>query len=273
MDLRTKLEIVHDDGGVQTNYSKDAQDFKRDTFSVTMTTDDFLYIGFRKEINAVYCHINTVNATPSTTVMEYYNGTTWEPLEFDDDTNAFARSGFITWLRPDDGAAVAIDNKTMCWVRISTLDDIDPVEFQAINLLFSDDNDICSEVPALIDACFYQQGATSHVLQHVAAKNYIMGRLRSVGYIKTTANGEENINEWDILDIFELRQASMYYAVAQIYFNLSDDTEDQYWSKYKEYNEKFEEAFALGRLRVDLNDDGKVDSAEKRPIKTVRWGR
>ena len=94
---------------------------------------------------------------------------------------------------------------------------------------------------------------------HLSAKNYIMGRLKSLGYINNTVDGEENITEWDILDIFEMRLASTYYTISQIYFNLADDPDDQYWAKYREYEKKFEETFGLGRLRVDNNDDGKVN--------------
>lgn len=274
MDIRTKLTVLHDDGGVFTDHSNDSQDFKRDTFNIQLTTDDYIYIGFRKDINAIYSEIVTANTIASDLTIEYHrDDSTWVTLSASDDTKGFTRSGFITWERPEDGLGVAVDGKDMCWVRISSSANIDNVEFQAINLLFSDDNDICSEVPALVDSCFYQQGQTSHILHHVASKNYIMSRLRGRGYIKETPSGEENIDQWDVLDIYELRQASTYYAIAQIYFNLSDTVEDQYWAKYKEYTDKFEEAFALGRLRIDQDDDGQVDVDEKRPVKHTRWFR
>ena len=273
MKLSTRLDVIYSDGGVETNYSADAQDFKRDSFTVTLTIDDFIYVGYHKPINALYFHILQANTISSSLSFEYYSTSGWKALEVADDTRAFSRSGFVTWERVEDAADITVGGIEGCYVRLAANDDIDPVEFQAINLVFSDDNDVCSEVPALIDACFYPQGQNSHILQHVAAKNYIMGRLRSLGYIKHTESGEQNINEWDVLDIYELRQASTYYAISQIYFNLSDTADDQYWAKYREYEQKFEEAFALGRLRIDLDDDGQVYAVEKRPIKTLRWGR
>lgn len=273
MDSRTRLNVIYSDGGVETNYSSDAHDFKRDTFDATMTTDDFMYIGFNKVINAIYVAMTAVNTIPSSLSFEYYSTTGWKALEVCDDTKALSRNGFITWDRVSDAADLTVGGIEACWIRFAPNDDIDLVSFQAINLIFADDNDMCSEVPALVDPCFYPQGQTSHLLQHSATKNYIMSRLRSLGYIKQTSTGEENINEWDVLDIFELKQAAMYHAIAQIYFNLSDDVEDQYWAKYKEYFEKFEEAFSLGQLRIDTDNDGQVDASEKRPVKTVRWGR
>lgn len=273
MDQRTKLCIVHSDGGAETDYSMEAQDFKRDSFTVQMTTDDFIYVGFKKLINALYFHILTPNAVTSSLTLEYYSNTGWKTLDMCDETNAFSRSGFMTWERPTDGANVTVAGKELCWFRIATNDDIDPVEFQAINLLFSDDNTMCAIVPALVDPCFYPEGQTSHILTHVAAKNYIMSKLRGQGYVKSVGGSEENVNQWDILDIYELRDAANYYVISQVYFNLSDDPEDQYWAKYVEFKKKFDEAFALGRLRVDLNEDGQVDAIEKRPIKSTRWAR
>lgn len=273
MDLRTQLSVIYSDGGSETNYSADAQDFKRDSFQITMTTDDFIYVGYRKSINALYIAMDVVNTISSSLNVEYYGESMWTTLEVSDDTRAFTRNGFITWERVSDAANVTIAGEELCWIRIATNDDIDPVTFQAINLIFADDHDMCSEVPALIDPCFYPESQTSHILQHVASKNYIMSRLRSLGYIKNSSTGEENINEWDVLDIYELRQSAMYYSIAQIYFNLSDDPDDQYWAKYREYDKKFEETFALGRLRIDIDDDGVVDLDEKRPIKTLRWNR
>ncbi len=248
MDQRTRLDVVYSDGGVETNYTADAQDFKRDSFAVTMTTDDYIYFGYRKSFNAIYASIVTPNTVPANLVFEYYTTAGWAPLEVSDDTRGFTRSAFINWSRNDvltDAAPSTIDGIEQCWIRVASDVDIDPVTFQALNL----------------------------VLNHVAAKNYIMGRLKSLGYVQNSEDGEENINEWDVLDVFELRQSSTYYAIAQIYFNLSDNVDDQYWAKYQEYIKKYEEAFSLGRLRIDQNDNGAVDSSEKRPLKSVRWSR
>jgi hypothetical protein len=271
--MKTKLEIVYSDGGVETDYSKEAMDFKRDTFDITLTTDDFIYIGYRKPINALYVAMTAVNTVTSSLSFEYYSDAGWAALEVCDDTNAFTRNGFITWDRPANQANITIAGTEACWIRLAANDDLSLVTFQAINLIFADDNDMCDEVPALIDPCFYVSGQTSHLLQHVATKQYIMNRLKARGYIKTTPSGLANIDEWDILDIHELKLAATYYSISQIYFNLSDDIEDQYWVKYQEYKAKFDEALGAGLLQIDLDDDGVADVSEKRPVRTVRWER
>ena len=274
MDLRTKLDVIYSDGGVETNYSAEAQDFSRDNFQATMTTDDFIYVGFRKPVNALYVAMEVVNTINSSLSFEYYGPLGWKSLTVSDDTKALQRNGFMTWERVDDSEEVAVAGKTQHWVRIAADDDIDPVTFQAINLILADDNDIRQEVPALIDDCFYPSGQTSHLLQHVATKNYILSRLKYKQYIKyNSTTGDQNINEWDILDIYEFRQAAVYHVIAQIYLGLSDDPEDTYWAKYDEYMKKFDQAFVNGLTTIDTDDDGEVDQVEKRQIKSVRWAR
>lgn len=274
MDLRTRLDVIYSDGAVETNYSDEAQDFSRDNFDIQLTTDDFIYIGYKKPINALYVAMATPNTIPSSLSLEYYSESGWSQLEISDDTRALARNGFISWLRVSDSAEIEIASKTQHWLRLSSNDDIDQVTFQAINLVLADDNDIMQEVPTLLDACFYPSGQTSHLLQHVATRNYVISRLRYKGYIKyDSEQKDQNINEWDILDIYEFRQAATYHAIAQIYLGLSDDPEDHYWAKYQEYEKKFDQAFNNGLTTIDLDDDGKVDIGEKRPIKSIRWSR
>lgn len=274
MDLRTRLDVVYSDGVVETNYSSEAQDFARDNFTITLTIDDFIYVGYKKPVNAVYIALETPNAVTSSLSVEYYSDSGWSQLEVSDDTKALARNGFISWERPTDSAEIAVASKTQHWIRLSSNDDISAVTFQAINLVLADDNDIIQEVPALIDADFYPEGQTSHILQHAATKNYILSRLKYKGYIKwDSTNGDQNINEWDILDIYEFRQAATYHAVSQIYLGLSDDLDDQYWVKYQEYQKKFDQAFNNGLTTIDLDNDGQVDTVEKRAIKSIRWGR
>lgn len=274
MDLRTRLDVIYSDAGIETNFSDEAHDFSRDNFNIQLATDDFIYIGYKKPINAVYMALAAVNTVASSLSVEYYSESGWAQLEVSDDTRALIRSGFISWLRVEDSALLTVAGKNQHWIRISANDNLDQVTFQAINLVLSDDNDILQEVPTLLDACFYPENQSSHILQHVATKNYIISRLKYKGYIKYDSDSKgQNINEWDILDIYEFRQAAVYHAVAQIFLGLSDNPDDHYWAKYQEYEKKFDQAFNNGLTSIDLNDDGKVDVSEKRPIQSIRWSR
>lgn len=269
MDNRTKLCVLHDDDGVFTDYSSQAADFKRDTFDMTLTTADYMYVGFEKLINAVYVHVDTANTNASDLTLEYFSETGWKTLLSCDETNGLSRSGFITWERPTDGANTTVNGQEKCWFRFSVSADTSAMTVQAVNLIFSDDNSMCGYEPGLIDSCFYPEGQSSHILRHVAARNYIMSILA----IKAEKSTDGRIDYWDVLDIYELREAANYYAISQVYFNLSDNPEDQYWAKYEDYQNKFNKMFELGSPRIDLNDNGQEDAAEKVSVKTSRWSR
>ena len=269
MDSRTKLCVLHDDAGVFTDHSAPAADYKRDDFTVTITTGDYLYIGFEKTINALYAHLTTPNANTSNMTAEYYNESGWQALTICDQTQGLSRSGFVTWERPTDACASDVDGQSKVWIRLAMDADTSAVVVRGLNLLFSDDNTICAYEPILDDDCYYPPGQTSHILKHVAARNYIMSILR----IKAEGQSEFSIDYWDVLDIYELQEAANYYAIAQIYFTLSDNPDDHYWAKYMDYMAKFEKLFELGSPKVDLDGDGVEDDNEKVSVKTSRWSR
>lgn len=277
MDLRTRLDILLSQPQF-TDISADAQDFRRDNISLQLQSLDLLYVGFRKPINALYFAFEEAGADTHEIQVEYFSKDGWKVLQIADGTKGFSRNGFVSWNRVSDADKSAVNDVSNHWLRISvnqTSGEPAPLEcvLQGLNLVFSDDNDISAETPALVDPRFVPKGQNSHILQHVATKNYIIGRLRNLGYVKHINDNEENIDQWDILDIYEIRNAANYYTISQIYFNLSDNPDDQYWNKYKEYERKFEESFSLARLRIDQNDDGQVNLDEKRPRKTIRWVR
>lgn len=273
LDCRTKLCIIYDDSVTQTDYSQQAADFCDGTFDIQLDTNKYLYIGFSKPIRYVYTYLQTFNTAGENLVLEYYNGSAYVPLSICDDTNNLGESSIINWDPQSDAQNDTVLGQTKCFVRLSATGPMDTITVKGINILFSDDSDIQVEFPAILRDCYYPEGETDFIKYHITARNYIMQRLRSLGYVNTSGDLDSNITEFDVLDIFELRQASLYYAMSQIFFTLSDNVDDQYFQKYETYQRRFEEAMALGALRIDQNGDGQVNEGEIRAVKTVRWVR
>jgi hypothetical protein len=240
------------------------------TQSITLLDSEYIYIGYKKPINAIYVAMSTVNTNTSVVSLEFYNGTTWaEPEGLTDKTQGLTRSSWISWDRnQEDEAKTTINTVELYWYRLSVDVSTSAVVYLGINLLLSDDIMIKEVEPHLLSTDFYPTGYTSFIPFHQAAKNEIIQRLRNEG--KGTYNGEtfNDLNVFDLLDFTQLSEASKYFALSQIYFNLSDSVDDKYWQKFENYLARYNEAYRVFFLSLDSNDDGLQDVAEKQTFKS-----
>lgn len=267
LDTNTKLTVLHDANSVFADHSKEAFDFSRDTFSLTLNKDtSYLYVGFYKPINSCFVSLSTANTNANSFTAEYYNGSSWTAVsDFYDDTKGFTRSGFMTWDRNQTNqASTTINSTSLFWIRLRPSVTHSATTLNGINFLFADDQDLTYEVPEITDTN-HLAGKTSHILTHVAARNEILQSLNNKDYKKLnpTTSYREDLTAWDILEGSQLKQAAVYLALSKIYFNFSDATDDKYHQKSKHFYAKFKEAFQLSQLSLDANDDGLLDVAEK----------
>jgi hypothetical protein len=271
INLTTKLKVFHN----STDYSKEAFDYTRDAFSLTLLSTDYLYVGFSKPINSIYVQINTANTNANTIQAEYYNGSTWVSVsDFFDDTKGFTRSGFMTWDRNQTNQASNAVNATAAyWIRFQPSASHSASVLAGINFIFADDNDLVLEVPEITDSN-HLAGKSSHILTHVAVRNQIIQDLNNKDYKKHNISTglPEDLTCWDILDVNQIRQAAVFLALSKIYFNFSDQADDKYEQKSKEYQARYKDAFQLSRLYLDKDDDGLEDVEEKVtvPLTVVR---
>lgn len=265
IDNRIKLTFKHDDNGVFADYSNEAVDYSRDPFTfATSSTEDYIYVGFYKAFNAVYFEFDTANVNANSLTVEVYNvdDAAWEDANAFDQTKGFTRSGFLTWDRTNMGKT-EVDGEEKAWVRIRPSADHSSTTFVGANIVFSDDQELKAHF-AEIDDPGLLMGDKTHILRHVAARNEILSYLRQFGHIKyNTDTGEENVTAWDLLDVFEIREAATFLALSNIFYNLSDAPDDIWYQKGRKYELKYENAIRVNRLTVDSDDDGAVDSAEK----------
>lgn len=275
IDSRTKLTVFHDDNSVFTDYSNSAKDYTRDSFSFTLVAaEDYLYLGFTKPFGATYVEMETPNTNSNTLSAEYFDGTSWQTLDLNDETNGLTRSAFITWDK-ELLTSTTINSVAAFYVRFRPDSDHSATTFRGINLVFSDDNMMKQEFFEIDNVNLLPNGESSHIATHVASRNMIVQEFRRLNYTKEDVNGNRNIiNQWDLHDIFEVRDAATFLALSKIFFNLSDSVDDNWWQKYREYHDKYEESMRLAKLSVDLDDDGKKDDDEKvRDRQPFRWNR
>ena len=275
IDSRNKLKVLHDDNSVFSDYSLDAADYIRDEFTIQLTAaEDYLYVGYSRNFGACYVELTTANTNSNTLGAEYWDGSAWQSLDVQDETRGFTRSGFLQWDKSLLNSTT-VNSEEAYWVRLKPDADHSATLVRGINIVFSDDAQLKREFFEIDNSNLLPLNESSHITTHVAARDMIIQQLRNMGYIKEDANYDLHImSAWDLHDIMEVREAAKFLALAKIFFNLSDSIEDNWWQKYREYQDKFEEAFRLARISLDLDNDGVKDDVEdSRKRRSWRWSR
>lgn len=271
IDSRIKLTVLKDTAGVFTDHSDDACDFSRDDFTATLETTDYLYIGFRKAIGGIYVELTTPNTVANSLTVEAYNGSTWTAIDVRDETKGLTRSGYISVDR-NSLKETTVNGSTKYWVRLKPSSDHTETAIRGINLVFSDDASLKTHFPDIDREEIIPAGSKSQIIAHQSARDEIIQELRNRGHIKITATGFENIDQWDLLDIYEIRLASTYKALANVFFSLADNPQDKWYTQYLYFAERYQRLIGGLKLSIDTNDNGKADTEEKlEKVRTTRW--
>lgn len=263
IDPITKLDLTHDDNGVFNNNIENGADYVRDNYFITLSsTEDYLYMGYDRPFGTVYHEIIVPNTVGNVFSAQIYIDGVWTGIFLTDDTRGFLRSGYMFWDKTLM-EATTIGGIERYWIRIRPSADHTQTQIRATNLIFADDCMLKQEFFEIDNANLLPPGESSHVVHHVAARNAIVQRLRNLNYIKIDSESQKiNLTQWDLHDIFEIRQAATFLALAKIFFNLSDSPEDNWFIKYREYQDRYEEAFRLARISLDSNNNGLQDDNE-----------
>lgn len=265
LKIKNKLTILHDNNSSFSDYSTEALDFDRDTFTIDLNqSEDYLYIGFYKPINIFYVELGTANTNAGTFTGEFYNGTTWAGLSgFYDESASFTRSGFIQWDRNQTNEAKTTVNSTeLYWYRFRPSVTHSSTVVNGLNIVFADDNDMKREYFE-IDR-FRPSGESSHILTHVAARDHIIQYLRNSGHFKeSVGTGKaKDITAFDLLDIGQIKLAATYLAISKIFSAIQDSEDDIYNQKSSHYMSLYNSAIKTFYLDLDMDDDGIQDEEE-----------
>lgn len=269
--IKNKLTILDDANAVFTDYSNKAIDYDRDTFTVTLdSSTSYLYVGFYKPINVLYVELGTANTNAGEFTGEYYNGSAFTSLAgFFDESNSFARSGFVQWDRGQtDEAKTTVDGVELFWYRFRPSVTHSATVINGLNLVFADDQDLKREFFEIGD--FLPSGETSHILTHVAARDQVIQALRNSGDYKTNSGTRGDITIFDLLDISQVKLAATHLALQKIFSSVIDDPDGLYKDKAAEYKTNYSAAIKTPFINIDRDDDGIQDSNENIRARTTR---
>jgi len=256
--------------GSVTEITKQVNSYKSETYSLSMTDSDYIYLSFDFPTNHFFVKmgsvVNTVNSNMS---IDYWTGQGWEPVVHKNDyTEALSSSGMVeftpnrqsSWnigsTNSSGSNITGLESITVYdqyWVRISFSADLDPsINLNYIGNVFSSDEDLFSEFPVFNDSNFltgFETGKTTWEEQHVKAADLIIQDLKR----KNVIVGKEQL-----LDISILAPASVC-KVAEIIFNaFGKDYVEQLNRAKAEYATRID----LSKFLVDVTNDGIKDLGE-----------
>ena len=269
--------VLHDDGVTIEDISLSVKDFTTNFISLALGDTHYLYVGYYKPFKQFYIELKPFNTVAGDLVFEYWDGTAWVILEAIDESQNFFKSGFIYFNRPDDWAANTVSGEENFYIRLqpSASHDAGTI-LKGLGILLSNDLDLEGIKSNIVSKL---NSGESWVGKHEAAKKYIIQKLRNLGNRKVISSQSNNpvfstaketssilfsdLTEFDLLDPFELREASKFYALSYIYLDeLSDEQDDKWERSGKRHLKRADEAVNLFMLKLDTDDDGEEDASE-----------
>lgn len=272
MTLKNKMLYVYKNS---TDYSALAYKMGIEEVSLSLLTSDYLYVGYIKPQRNYFIELKTPNSVSLSLSAEMWNGTAWVNCPLIDETKGLKKSNFI-YLGDEaySSKTTTVNSVSAHWYRFKVSANTSAMVMTGLNCLFSCEDDLKNHEPSL--SSFYPKGLSSHILSLVAARDFILRKINNSGFFKyriiDPLIGTEdyvlaqNFTQFDIFDIDEIRDASVFYALHKIFSNRSDEADDVYFQKAQDYLVKFNESFALwqGRkLTLDINKDGLEDLGEQ----------
>lgn len=272
IETKSSLFVKCEIDNVFTDYSHKSSNFGKDSFSINLTVNDFIYVGYNKPINVLYVNHISSFVDEGMLSLQVFNGTEWVNASVEDDTFGLQRSGYVKFKRDLGQVASVVDDVSTYWYRFSSSIAREGLVLSGINLVFASDYDLLLEQPYITMDEFLSSSLKSHILTHVAVRNEILQKFRNKDYYKLDKDGfKQDLNQWDLIDIDEVKQAAIYLAISKIYFNMSDSSSDTWAVKSSEYRSKFESCIQAASLSLDFNDNGIKDIEEVKTQTTVRY--
>lgn len=269
--LKNDLKFLHNDNAVYSDKSDETNYYLQDVTNIDfVATEDKLHIGLYKPFNALYFEINTFALTNAGLTLKIETANGEQVIEANDRTKGFQRSGFIKWENELDEQGESIwvesevDGVSKFWLTIEASSDF-IIDLAGCNIVYSDDNDL-SEKMRNIDI-YMAKNDISFIASHLAARKEIIDDINNRKY-KLVDCKIEHFNQWDVLDFGEIREASTFLALHNIFSEISVNKDDKHAMRAGQYYSKYQIAFNKYFVTLDKNDDGIPDEADKVKNKT-----
>ena len=254
--------------------SSELENYLLDPVTFTFNDYDEISVGYYKPINSVFMELNQKNTEESKLQVYYYNGTSFISTTVKDETKGMSRSGFLKWGRNlENEVKSTVNGVEAYWYKLKVDVATSELILAGINLVFSSDLDLTEEYPSIME--YLPENKISFINFHVASRKDILSYFRTQGKLITDSNSSESIastklvDQFDLLNYEEVRDASKFLTLAKIFYWVSDAVDDKWYQKAKGFEAKYGEKISLVNLSLDSNDDGKADATEVNAVQFV----
>jgi hypothetical protein len=254
---------VYVNGEDKTIQTKDYNQSITGNFSSTGSIE----IGYYKPISDLYFEIESSTNASETITLSYFTPSK-ETLSAIDETYSLKRSGFISWDRTGISSTKTTRNgHELHWYTIEFSGDFTCV-INGINLVFSNDEDLKDEYPDI--HLHLPKDASSFIRFHKSARDKILTDINNMNIRKTTSiYSRRRINQFDLLDLNEIRQVSKYTTLGLIFKWVSDNIDDKYLQDSNKNLSLASSLMEMPQLSLDLDDDGVKNNYQNASVLTV----
>lgn len=238
-----------------------------DSVTLDLSAGETIDVGYYKPISDLYIELKQVTPVLNSLKVEVFNGS-WTSLSIHDRTDGLNRSGFVRWTKDVGEKQTTLHSQELNWYRISLHEDVTGLEIKGINLVFADDADLKESYPDIGE--YLPQNSDSFIAYHQEARNFILTYLRNKGKTVYQKNKYKMLDQFDLHNFDEVRQAAKYLALANIFYNESDSVDDKWKQKGDAFKGKYSEAINLNFLSIDENDDGIQQNVESNAVQFIR---
>jgi len=277
MQFERDLTILFDDTSTIKEFSRELQDYQRDSATILLPVSGFLNVGLYKPFDVLYFEGITFNTNSSIVTGEYWNGSAFVPLEFFiDQTDGFKRSAFLEWKKSEGWAKTTISGDELFWVRFSVDIATSSMDVRALNILFANDNELLKENSTILER-FLPEGQVSFASLHSRVRDLIVQSLNNRGQftkkesseVQTTRGLINDVAKWDLLRKEQVKEAAINLALATIYNQASDAPDDVWAERHRFYNDRGQLHLQTVKLALDRDDDGVEDESENRMTSAI----
>lgn len=250
-----------------TDVSQELRTYRGDAVAFELTTNDEIYFATDRPFNHFYVKFGTVNATPVSFTVEYWDSQQFRPMfETIDHTNGLTEDGYIEFTPDRDYAWVRESDSTdkvplqsfkvydKAWLKITITGTIDVgTTLQWVGQMLCDEDDLFGEFSDFARSNFktaFESGKADWEEQRVLASQRVVEDLQANGIIEFKEQ---------LVDRFFYKSAAVQKTAELIYRQLGDDFVDQKEDARLEYNKRINRRLN----RVDKDHDGRLDREEK----------